>query len=362
MRGNIVINKIFQDMIDKMSDIDRVIGVINKDSDVVSSNDDNKEKHNVKFDSILANDYVVSDGFTYRYTGSKSSDEYAIFISGTDQVALNYSNLLSTTMTKIIDYYTQKHSKAIFIKNLIFENLLPGEIEVKARELKLAEANRVCILVQGDFSSSNDFTGILRTMFPDSTKDIIVDINNKNVVIVKELSHLNEIPKLDKLASSIVNVLANECYTRCVVGIGSIAKKVSEILDSFRCAQISLEVRNVFENEQSVALYSNLGIARLIYQLPFSLCKAFLGEVFKKCSVSSIDNDLMFTINKFFENSLNISETARKLFVHRNTLVYRIEKIKRITGLDLRNFEDAIVFKVALMVNKYLQTNFKKES
>ena len=192
-------------------------------------------------------------------------------------------------------------------------------------------------------------------MFPDETKDIIVELNETDIVVIKEITEKRDESQLGKLASSIVNVMSSEYYIQCVVGVGSIAKNVSDLINSFRCAQVAIEVRNVFDSEQSIALYNQLGIARLIYQLPVTLCKIFLEEVFKKCTIDSIDNDLMFTVNKFFENSLNISETARKLFVHRNTLVYRIEKIKKLTGLDLRNFEDAIVFKVSLMVNKYLK-------
>ena len=83
----------------------------------------------------------------------------------------------------------------------------------------------------------------------------------------------------------------------------------------------------------------------------------FLSEVFKKGSIESLDQETLSTIQKFFENNLNVSETSRKLFVHRNTLVYRLDKIRRLTGLDLKEFDDAIVFKVALMVVKYLNSN-----
>ena len=149
--------------------------------------------------------------------------------------------------------------------------------------------------------------------------------------------------------------ISSEYYIKIVIGVGSIVQDIESVRDSFRHAQLALEVRRLFSNEKSVSMYSQLGIARLIYQIPVALCELFLKEVFKKCTIDSIDGDLMFTINKFFENNLNISETSRKLFVHRNTLVYRIEKIKRVTGLDLRNFEDAIVFKIALMVSKYMK-------
>ena len=142
-----------------------------------------------------------------------------------------------------------------------------------------------------------------------------------------------------------------------MVGIGTVVDSIKDLARSFKEAQVALEVGKVFDTETTIVSYNNLGIARLIYQLPTTLCDMFLKEVFKRGSIDSLDHETLFTIQRFFENNLNVSETSRKLFVHRNTLVYRLEKIKKITGLDLREFEDAIVFKVALMVKKYLSNN-----
>jgi len=144
------------------------------------------------------------------------------------------------------------------------------------------------------------------------------------------------------------------------VGIGTVVDSIKDLARSFKEAQIALEVGKVFDTEKTIVSYNNLGIARLIYQLPTTLCEMFLKEVFKRGSIESLDHETLFTIQRFFENNLNVSETSRKLFVHRNTLVYRLEKIKKITGLDLREFEDAIVFKVALMVKKYLSSSPSK--
>jgi carbohydrate diacid regulator len=139
-----------------------------------------------------------------------------------------------------------------------------------------------------------------------------------------------------------------------VIGIGTVAGHLRELARSYKEAQVAIDVGKVFDTEKSIINYENLGIGRLIYQLPTTLCEMFLQEVFKKNPIDALDQETLFTINKFFENNLNVSETARKLFVHRNTLVYRLEKIKKLTGLDLREFDDAITFKVALMVKKYL--------
>ena len=188
----------------------------------------------------------------------------------------------------------------------------------------------------------------------DKQKDFVFNISEKDIVLVKEIKSGINGKDIEKLARSIVDTLGSEFYTRVVVGIGTIVSSVKELSKSFKEAQVSLEVGKVFDTEKSIVSYNNLGIARLTYQLPTTLCEMFLKEVFKKGSIESLDHETLFTIQKFFENNLNVSETSRKLFVHRNTLVYRLEKIKKLTGLDLREFDDAIIFKVALMVKKYL--------
>lgn len=198
---------------------------------------------------------------------------------------------------------------------------------------------------------------VIQNLFPDKQKDFVFNIAESDIVIVKEIKPGIEAKDLEKLARSIVDTLAGEFYTRVTVGIGTVAVGVKDLARSFKEAQVSLEVGKVFDTEKAIVRYDNLGIARLIYQLPTTLCEMFLREVFIKGSIDSLDKETLFTIQKFFENNLNVSETSRKLFVHRNTLVYRLEKIKKLTGLDLREFDHAIVFKVALMVKKYLSAN-----
>ena len=170
-------------------------------------------------------------------------------------------------------------------------------------------------------------------------------------------SRVKRLKEIEAIAQQIADTILAECYTRVAIGIGSAVNTIKDLAQSYKEAQISLEVGKVFDTEKQIISYDNLGIGRLIYQLPTALCNMFLQEVFKKGSIESLDHETLFTIQRFFENNLNVSETSRKLFVHRNTLVYRLEKIKKITGLDLREFEDAIVFKVALMVKKYLSSN-----
>ena len=182
----------------------------------------------------------------------------------------------------------------------------------------------------------------------------------KDTVLIKELKKGIETKDIEKLAASIVDTLNVEYYIKATVCIGSRVTNIKDLASSFKEAQIALEVGKIFDTEKLIVNYGNRGIARLIYQLPTTLCEMFLKEVFKQGSIDSLDQETLFTIQSFFENNLNVSETSRGLFVHRNTLVYRLEKIKKITGLDLREFDDAIVFKVALMVKKYLRSSQEK--
>ena len=196
---------------------------------------------------------------------------------------------------------------------------------------------------------------LLQRMFPDRQKDFAVTINEREVVLVKELK-TGDSREINRYAKEIDEAVQQELEAEHVLGIGAVAFTLKDIARSFKEAQVAVDIGNVFDENITIMNYENLGIGRLIYQLPTTLCEMFLSEVFRKGSIESLDEETLFTIQKFFENSLNVSETSRKLFVHRNTLVYRLEKIKKITGLDLREFDNAIVLKVALMVKKYLKS------
>ena len=196
---------------------------------------------------------------------------------------------------------------------------------------------------------------VVQNLFPDRQNDFVLSIGETDVALIQQLPESTEPQgsREDRHAASR-KPCARSGESTVVVGIGTMAMHLRDLAKSYKEAQIAIEVGKVFDTEKYIINYENLGIGRLIYQLPTTLCEMFLQEVFKKNPIDALDQETLFTINKFFENNLNVSETARKLFVHRNTLVYRLEKIKKLTGLDLREFDDAIAFKVALMVKKYL--------
>lgn len=355
-------NRLFQGVVHQMRDaVDRTIGVIDEASVIIACSELGRigeVNDSVTPELMASSEPFVVNGYTYRSFGSRPRPEYAVFVLGTDPEAARYTALLSVSLASIKQFYDEKYDRGNFVKNVILDNILPGDIYLKARELHFNnDISRVCMLIKITNKTDVAAYDVVQNLFPDKNKDFVININETDIALVKEIKPGIESKDLEKLAGSIVDTLSSEFYTHCVVGIGTDVEGIKDLARSFKEAQVALEVGKVFDTERSIVRYDNLGIARLIYQLPTTLCEMFLKEVFKKGSIESLDHETLFTIQRFFENNLNVSETSRKLFVHRNTLVYRLEKIKKITGLDLREFEDAIVFKVALMVKKYLTSN-----
>ncbi len=355
-------NKLFQGIVHQMHDaVGRTIGVIDENSVVVACSNLDKVgevRENITVDFFKPASTFIINGYTYKAFECKGHSEYAVFVKGEDEAAQRYVSILAISLGNIKQYYDEKYDKGNFIKNVILDNILPGDIYIKARELHFAaDISRVCFLIKITSKTEYSPFELIQTMFPDKSKDFVINIGENDVALVKEVKKGITSQDLEQLAKSIVDTLISEYYIHCCVGIGSVVSSIKDLAFSFKEAQIAIEVGKVFDSAKTIVNYDNLGIARLVYQLPTTLCEMFLKEIFKEGSIDSLDQETLFTIQRFFENNLNVSETSRKLFVHRNTLVYRLEKIKKLTGLDLREFEDAIVFKVALMVKKYLSSN-----
>jgi carbohydrate diacid regulator len=288
-------------------------------------------------------------------TGAKA--EYVVFVEGEDKMAEKMSKLLAVSLGNIKSLYDEKYDKGSFIKNIILDNILPSDIYIKSKELHFnIEEPRTVFLIK--FFGKTDMMPfeMLQNMFPDKSRDYVISVGEHDIVLVKELKAGVDTKEIEKIAVNIADTLSTEFYTKVVIGISTVVENIKDLAKAYQEAQVALEVGKVFETEKNIVSYENLGIGRLIYQLPTTLCEMFLQEVFKRGSLDSLDRETLMTIQCFFENNLNVSETSRKLFVHRNTLVYRLEKIRKLTGLDLREFEHAITFKVALMVRKYLNS------
>ena len=354
-------NSVFQSVIVQLKDIsDRTFGVIDTEGCVVSCTDVSLLGERWPDAALRIGGGV--DGITVfaqkcfkAIVGSSNLYEYAVFCSGEDELAKSFCSMAYIALNDAKVFYEEKHDRGTFVKNIIMDNILPGDIYIRAKELHFAtDAPRAVFLIRQVGRSDVATVDVLSGMFPDKMQDFVLSINESDVAVIKQITANTPSEELEKIAQDIENTLKNELRIKTSIGIGTVSEHLRELADSYKEAQTAIEVGKVFDTEKSIMHYENLGIGRLIYQLPTTLCEIFLTEVFKKNPIDALDQETLFTIYKFFENNLNVSETARKLFVHRNTLVYRLEKIKKLTGLDLREFDDAITFKVALMVKKYL--------
>ncbi|MBQ7566076.1 MAG: helix-turn-helix domain-containing protein [Oscillospiraceae bacterium] len=355
--------RVFQGVIMQMKEAtERTLGVVDTDGAVIACTDPSLigEKWNeaVIRLSSAPDTVVVVDQRTFKPLISWSAYfDYAVFADGDDDIARSLCILASVALNSAKTFYEEKHDKGTFVKNIITDNIMPGDIYIRAKELHFAaDVQRAVLLVRQVGHADVSAIDVIQSMFTEKQSDFVLSVNETDIAIVKQLTAGMTMADLTAIAESVENKLRTELFLKCVIGIGTVANHLRELADSYKEAQVAIEVGKVFDTERSVISYDNLGIGRLIYQLPTTLCEIFLSEVFKKNSIESLDQETLFTINKFFENNLNVSETSRKLFVHRNTLVYRLEKIKKLTGLDLREFDHAIVFKVALMVKKYLNS------
>ena len=355
-------NSVFQSVIQQLREIPgHVFGVVDCEGCVVSCTDLSLlgQRWPEVMQLLAGNEQTVTfEQKTFRaITNSMDVLEYAAFCSGDDEQAKLLCNMAHISMHSARVYYEEKHDRGTFVKNIIMDNILPGDIYIRAKELHfITDAPRAVFLVRQVGRSDVAIVDVLSGLFPDRLQDFVLSINETDVAVVKHLDNSYTSAELEKIATGIEDTLKNDLFVKCVIGIGTVSEHLRELADSYKEAQTAIDVGKVFDTEKSIINYENLGIGRLIYQLPTTLCEIFLTEVFKKNSIDALDQETLFTINKFFENNLNVSETSRKLFVHRNTLVYRLEKIKKLTGLDLRQFDHAIVFKVALMVRKYLSS------
>jgi carbohydrate diacid regulator len=336
----------------------RVIGVVDEDGCVFASSNPEQAGELLLPDPAAVlpiGEPIAIGGVTYCRFGDLAGMPFAVFAEGADEEAAQLAKLSAVSLGCAEEFAGERYDRMIFIKNVILDNILPGDIYLRTRELHFNnETPRAVLLIRSQGFPEQHVFDAVQKLFPDKSKDFAINVSEADIALVKELLPGTETPELEHLARAIAEAVSPEYELQPFIGIGTIVNTIPELAASYKEAQVSLEVGKVFDQEKKIISYDYLGIARLIYQLPKRLCGMFLQEVFKSGTIDSLDQETLFTIQKFFENNLNVSETSRRLFVHRNTLVYRLEKIKKLTGLDLREFDDAIVFKVALMVKKYL--------
>ncbi len=355
-----MLSQVYQPMLEQMKAISgREMGVLNNTGTVVASVGEPLNEE-LAYDAVMNTDnngkpFVFAD-YTFIAFGLRNMMDYITYVRGTDEEARRFCQMLSVSLSNLQIHCGDKYDKTNYLKNVLLGNVLPGDVFLRSAELQIdMEIPRIVYIIQLQDATDISIQHLLQNMFPE--QDFVIGIDNRNVVLIKALPASYTHDLLKKIAKSIVETVNAELMLQTYVGMGTPTESIHDIGRSYSEAQMALEIGRVFEGDQYILSYDTLGIGRLIYQLPSKLCELFLDEIFKKESIDVLDEETLQTIYKFFENNLNVSETSRQLFVHRNTLVYRLDKIERLTGLDLRKFDDAVIFKVAILVNKYLHAN-----
>ena len=352
-------NQILQGTIDGLKGITRIdICVMDIEGKVLATTIEDMEQYE---DAVLAfvsspADSQAIQGYQFFKVFDEHQLEYVILIKGDSEDVFMIGKIASFQIQNLLVAYKERYDKDNFIKNLLLDNLLLVDIYNRAKKLHIdTEARRVVYIIETKNEKDANALETVRSLFSGKTKDFITAVDEKNIILVKEVKQSESYEDLNKTAKVILDMLNTEAMTKVHVAYGTVVNEIKDVSRSYKEAKMALDVGKIFYSEKNIVAYNKLGIGRLIYQLPLPLCKMFIKEIFEGKSPDDFDDETLATINKFFENNLNVSETSRQLYIHRNTLVYRLDKLQKNTNLDLRVFEDAITFKIALMVVKYMK-------
>ncbi len=332
--------------------------VMDPEGNVLASTFPDAEKYReavVAFVESQADSQVVSN-FQFFKVSEDNQLEYILLAEGSSDDVYMVGKMAAFQIKNLLVAYKERYDKDNFIKNLLLDNMLLVDIYSRAKKLHIdTDVKRIVFIVEAAYDKDNNVLETIRSMFTGKPKDFITAVDEKSIIIVKEVEPGQTYADLEKLANTLLDMLNTEAMAPVDIAFGTIINDIKEVSRSYKEAKLALDVGKIFYSDKHVMAYNGLGIGRLIYQLPLPLCKMFIKEIFDGKSPDDFDEETLITINKFFENSLNVSETSTQLYIHRNTLVYRLDKLQKLTNLDLRVFDDAITFKIALMVVKYMK-------
>lgn len=351
-------NQILQSTIEGLKNIARIdLCVCDTDGNMLASTFGDPEittETIVNFTLSPADSQVVA-GFQFFKVFDEHQLEYVMLAKGGSDDVYMVGKIAAFQVQNLLVAYKERFDKDNFVKNLLLDNLLLVDIYNRAKKLHIeVSAKRVVYVIETKNEKDINALETVRSLFTGRVKDFITAVDEKNIIVVREVKPGETQDDLEKTAQVMVDMLNTEAMSQVHVAYGTVVNELKEVSRSYKEAKMALDVGKTFFSNKNVVAYSKLGIGRLIYQLPIPLCRMFIKEIFDGKSPDEFDDETLTTINKFFENSLNVSETSRQLYIHRNTLVYRLDKLQKSTGLDLRVFEDAITFKIALMVVKYM--------
>lgn len=352
-------NQILQNTIEGLKGITRIdFCVMDTDGKSLASTFSEQENYVeevISFVESPADSQVVQE-YQFFKIFDEHQLEYILLANGGSDDVYMVGKIAAFQIQNLLVAYKERFDKDNFIKNLLLDNLLLVDIYNRAKKLHIdTEVRRVIFIIETKHEKDTNALDNVRNLLGNRTRDFVTAVDEKNIIVVKELEPNDGHTELEKIAENMYTLLKEDGEEDVLIAYGTVVNDIKEVSKSYKEAELALDVGKIFFSERSVIAYSALGIGRLIYQLPIPLCKMFIREIFEGKSPDDFDEETLTTINKFFENNLNVSETSRQLYIHRNTLVYRLDKLQKSTGLDLRVFEDAITFKIALMVVKYMK-------
>ena len=352
-------NQILQNTIEGLKGITRIdFCVMDTDGKSLASTfseQKNYEEEIVSFVESPADSQVVQ-GYQFFKIFDEHQLEYILLANGGGDDVYMLGKIAVFQIQNLLVAYKERFDKDNFVKNLLLDNLLLVDIYNRAKKLHIdTEVRRVIFIIETKHEKDSSALDNVRALLGGKARDFVTAVDEKNIIVVKELEANDGHAELEKVAQNFYDLLRNDGEEDILIAYGTVVNDIKEVSKSYKEAKLALDVGKIFFGEKSIIAYSALGIGRLIYQFPIPLCKMFIREIFEGKSPDDFDEETLTTINKFFENNLNVSETSRQLYIHRNTLVYRLDKLQKSTGLDLRVFEDAITFKIALMVVKYMK-------
>ena len=355
-------NQKIQVVIDEMCDISKTdLAVYTEKGKLVASTFDPEEDMEVAvvaFAESMADSQMVAGCFCYKIIVEEELEYVLVARSATEEAAM-VGKMAACQIKNLASAYMEQFDRNNFMQNILLGNMLVVDMYNKAQKLHIEQAERVVYVIEIEGRKDTAVMETVKNLFVTKTRDFVTEIDEKSVILVKDCRDMKKEEDLMSLASMIIDNMHAEAMVKVRVGYGNRVHNLQDIAKSYQEAKMALEVGRIFYAEKEIVSYSLLGIGRLIYQLPMSLCEMFIKEVFADGIPDVFDEETMVTIQKFFENNLNISETARQLYVHRNTLVYRLERLEKIIGLDIRKFDDAMTFKIALMVISHMESQKK---
>ena len=345
-------NQILQNTIEGLKSIARVdFCVMDTDGKEAASTSDEMSQCGAEASEFAKSpaDSQEIQGHQYFKIFDEQQLEYVLIAAGIGEDVYMVGKMAAFQIQNLLIAYKERFDKDNFIKNLLLDNLLLIDIYSRAKKLHIqTDVKRVAMIIETDNGKDSNVLEVMRTFFGSNSKDFITAVDENNVIVVKDLSEGDNQKEIERAAKGMEAFLLKEGMSGIHIAYGTIVKEIKEVSRSYKEAKMAMDVGKIFFDERNIIAYSELGIGRLIYQLPIPLCKMFIKEIFGGKSPDEFDEETLTTINKFFENSLNVSETSRQLFIHRNTLVYRLDKLQKSTRLDIRVFEDAITFRIAL--------------